>query len=359
MHTSNYDYTLPPELIAQTPMEPRDHSRLLVVHRSLGLVEHKLFYQLGEYLKPGDLLVANESKVLPARLIGHKLGTGGKVEVLLLRPVPQPEEEGDEPATWEALVSPGRRIQEGTVLAFGDPHAHAYLEAQIVARSALGGRIVRFSKPPGPLLDVLGQMPLPPYIHEQLQDPARYQTVYARVEGSAAAPTAGLHFTERLINELGQKGVDFATVVLHVGLDTFRPVHEENVDEHPMHREWFQVPTEAAAAINRARAEGGRVVAVGTTSVRVLETVAQQQSLSLQARQRPLVPAEGWSQLYIRPGYSFGLVDAMITNFHLPRTTLLLLVSAFAGRETILAAYNRAIEQQYRFYSFGDAMLIV
>jgi S-adenosylmethionine:tRNA ribosyltransferase-isomerase len=228
----------------------------------------------------------------------------------------------------------------------------------VVARGELGGRIVRFDRPPRPLLDDLGQMPLPPYIHEKLDDPSRYQTVYARTEGSAAAPTAGLHFTERLIGELKGRGVGFATVVLHVGLDTFRPVHEGNVEEHPMHSEWYALPQETAEVITRTRANGGRVIAVGTTSVRVLETVAQAQGIESTHRAQEVSAGEGWSRLYIRPGYRFGLVDAMITNFHLPRTTLLMLVSAFAGRELVLRAYDEAIRERYRFYSFGDAMFI-
>ncbi|MEA2576354.1 MAG: S-adenosylmethionine:tRNA ribosyltransferase-isomerase [Chloroflexia bacterium] len=358
MRIEEFDYSLPPELIAQTPVEPRDHARLLILDCGTGSIEHRRFYELADYLSPGDLLVANESKVLPARLMGYKVGTGGKVEVLLLRPAPQPEEEGAERATWEALVSPGRRVLEGTRLGFGNPDGGPYLEATVVARAELGGRIVRFDRPPRPLLDALGQMPLPPYIHEKLDDPSRYQTVYARTEGSAAAPTAGLHFTQRLIGELKGKGVGFATVVLHVGLDTFRPVHEENVEEHPMHSEWYSLPRETAEAITRTRAEGGRVVAVGTTSVRVLETVAQAQSIEAGNRTQQIMAGEGWSRLYIRPGYRFGLVDAMITNFHLPRTTLLMLVSAFAGRELMLRAYDEAIKEKYRFYSFGDAMLL-
>ncbi|MDQ3930636.1 MAG: tRNA preQ1(34) S-adenosylmethionine ribosyltransferase-isomerase QueA [Chloroflexota bacterium] len=358
MRIEEFDYSLPPELIAQTPVEPRDHARLLVLDRGTGSIEHRRFYEIADYLQPGDLLVANESKVLPARLIGHKVGTGGKVEVLLLRPAPQPEEAGGEPATWEALVSPGRRVTEGTRLGFGNANAGPYLEATVVARSELGGRIVRFHRPLRPLLDALGQMPLPPYIHEELDDPSRYQTVYARTEGSAAAPTAGLHFTERLIGELKARGVGFATVVLHVGLDTFRPVHEENVEEHPMHSEWYSLTWETAEAITRTRAGGGKVVAVGTTSVRVLETLAQAQGIDSKERTKQVDAGEGWSRLYIRPGYQFGLVDAMITNFHLPRTTLLMLVSAFAGREFILRAYDEAIRERYRFYSFGDAMFI-
>jgi S-adenosylmethionine:tRNA ribosyltransferase-isomerase len=357
MRIEEFDYSLPPELIAQTPVEPRDHARLLVIDRDTGSIEHRRFYEIAEYLKPGDLLIANESKVLPARLLGHKVSTGGKVEVLLLRPVPQAGEEGEEPATWEALVSPGRRVQEGTRLGFGAPGG-PYLECTVVARAELGGRIVRFDRPPRPLLDALGQMPLPPYIHEKLSDPTRYQTVYARAEGSAAAPTAGLHFTQVLIDRLKGKGVGFATVVLHVGLDTFRPVHEENVEEHPMHSEWYSLPGETAQAITRTRAEGGRVIAVGTTSVRVLETAAQAQGIELERREQGVAAGEGWSRLYIRPGYRFGLVDAMITNFHLPRTTLLMLVSAFAGRELVLRAYDEAIRERYRFYSFGDATFI-
>jgi len=359
MRIEEFDYTLPPELIAQTPAEPRDHSRLLVAHRSTGEIEHRRFYELGDFLRPGDLLVANESRVLPARLIGRKVPTGGKVEVLLLRPAPQPGEAGGEPSVWEALVSPGRRIHEGARLGFGDATDGPYLEAEVVARAELGGRILRFDTPPRPMLDALGQMPLPPYIRQTVSDPERYQTVYARTEGSAAAPTAGLHFTQRLIDELRAGGAGFATVTLHVGLDTFRPVHEERVEDHPMHKEWYVLPDETAQAINRTRAGGGRVIAVGTTSVRVLETAATAQGIEQDNRTQSVEPAEGWTSLYIMPGYHFGLVDAMITNFHLPRTTLLMLVTAFGGRSLIMRAYDEAIKEQYRFYSFGDAMLIV
>lgn len=359
MRIDQFDYDLPADLIAQTPIEPRDHSRLLVVHRDSGQLEHRHFYDLGDYLRPGDLLVANESKVLPARLLGHKVGSGGKVEVLLLRPIVQPDEQGAEPRVWESLVSPGRRIHDGALLGFGSPEVGPYLQAEVISRSELGGRVLRFDKPPRPLLDALGQMPLPPYIHEKLNDPSRYQTVYARTEGSAAAPTAGLHFTERLLGNLREHGIGWATVTLHVGLDTFRPVHEETVEEHPMHREWYSIPGETARAITAARQSGDRVVAVGTTSVRVLETVARAQSLTLTDRNRPVLPSEGWTELYLMPGSTFGLVDAMITNFHLPRTTLLLLVSAFATPDLIKEAYAEAIKQRYRFYSFGDAMLIL
>jgi S-adenosylmethionine:tRNA ribosyltransferase-isomerase len=359
MRIDQFDYILPTDLIAQTPIEARDSSRLLVLHRDTGQIEHRRFYEIYEYLDPGDLLVANESRVLPARLVGHKIPSGGKVEVLLLRPLPHAEEEGGEPSVWEALVTPGRRIHDGTTLVFGDPANGPHLEAAVVSRTGSGGRILRFDRPPRPLLDALGQMPLPPYIHETLSDPERYQTVYARIEGSAAAPTAGLHFTERLIDELREKGVGFATLTLHVGLDTFRPVHEDLVEEHPMHKEWYHLPSEAASAINQARSQGHRVVAVGTTSVRVLETVAHLQGIEAGDNERQVCSAQGWSDLYIIPGALFGLVDRMITNFHLPRTTLLMLVSAFAGRDLIMNAYNEAIRERYRFYSFGDAMLIL
>ena len=359
MRIDEFDYTLPPELIAQTPVEPRDSARLLVVHRDTGEIEHTHFREIGRFLRAGDVLVANESRVLPARLFGHKAGTGGRIEVLLLRPVPQPGEDGAEPRVWEGLVSPGRRVHDGTALGFGDPEKGPYIEAEVVARTESGGRLLRFNRPPRPALDALGQMPLPPYIHEALADPERYQTVYARAEGSAAAPTAGLHFTERLIGELRGDGIEFATVVLHVGLDTFRPVHEERVEDHPMHREWYCLPAEAAGAINRARARGGRVAAVGTTSVRVLETAARAQGIGAGDRTSRVKPYEGWTDLYLLPGASFGLTDVMVTNFHLPRTTLLLLVSAFAGRDLIMKAYHEAIAERYRFYSFGDAMLIL
>ncbi len=359
MRIDDFDYILPSDLIAQTPIEPRDRSRLLVLHRDTGRIEHRRFYEIYEYLDPGDLLVANESRVLPARLPGNKVPSGGKVEVLLLRPLPQPEEEGGEPSVWEALVTPGRRIHDGTALAFGGPGDGPHLQATVVSRTGSGGRVLRFDRPPRPLLDALGQMPLPPYIHETLSDPERYQTVYARIEGSAAAPTAGLHFTERLIDELGRKGVGFATLTLHVGLDTFRPVHEDLVEEHPMHKEWYDLPAETASAINHARSQGHRVVAVGTTSVRVLETAARLQGIEAADNERQVHSAQGWTDLYIIPGASFGLVSSMITNFHLPRTTLLMLVSAFAGRDLIMKAYNEAIQERYRFYSFGDAMLIL
>ena len=364
MHTSDFDYHLPPAQIAQTPAEPRDASRLLVLDRATGAVEHRSFRDLGAYLRPGDLLVANESRVIPARLVGEKAGTQGRVEALLLRPavdaagtlaaVPPA---ADTAVLWEALVKPGRSIRPGTRLRFAAPHPGPVLEAEVVGRTEIGGRVLRFSAPPGPWLERFGVLPLPPYIKTPPADPERYQTVYARTRGSAAAPTAGLHFTPRLLAALQARGIGFATVTLHVGLDTFRPVQEDDPTTHPMHREWYELGAEAANAINAARAAGNRVVAVGTTSVRVLETAARDQGWA--TGQATLAPAAGWTDLFIYPGFRFRLTDVLLTNFHLPRSTLLMLVSAFAGRERILAAYETAVREGYRFFSFGDAMLIV
>jgi len=369
MHTSDFDYHLPPELIAQTPLQPRDSSRLLVLPRDGGPLAHRRFTDILGYLQLGDLLVANESRVLPARLLGHKATTGGHIEALLLRPA------AEQPATatpaagnlvWEALVKPGRSLRPGTRIIFSSaardgrpgPPAGVVLEAEIVGRTEIGGRLLRFDQPPEPWLDRIGVMPLPPYIHEPLADPERYQTVYARVPGSAAAPTAGLHFTPRLITALREKGVQWTTVTLHIGLDTFRPVQEDDPRTHPMHREWYELPAATVAAINATRAAGRRVVVVGTTTVRVLETVAQEQGLG-DASNDTLRPALGWSQLFIYPGFRFRVTDSLVTNFHLPRSTLLMLVSALVGRERLLAAYEEAVREAYRFYSFGDAMLIL
>ena len=341
LRTDDFDYDLPPEFIAQEPVEPRDHARLLVLHRDTGRMQHARFYELGRFLRPGDLLVANQTRVIPARLWGRKVPTGGKVELLLLR--------AEAPDTWQALVRgrglvPGRRV----ALAAG-------LEAEIVAD--LGGplRRVRFNRPLDPqALAQVGQVPLPPYIHRPVRDPERYQTVYAREPGSAAAPTAGLHFTPRLLAELQQQGIGWATVTLHVGLDTFAPVKEDDPRQHRMHTEWCRVPPETAARIQATKARGGRVVAVGTTAVRTLETAA------LHARPGAVIaPWEGDTDLFILPGFRFRVVDALITNFHLPRSTLLMLVSAFAGREQVLRAYETAKAHGYRFFSFGDAMLIL
>ncbi len=349
MRTSDFDYDLPPELIAQTPIEPRDASRLLVVNRATGGLEHRLFRDIGEYLRPGDLLVANRSRVIPARLAGRKADTGGAVEALLLARRPDLG-----PDCWEALVRPGRRVREGQELRFERAGAGA-LSAVVVARTEAGGRILRFTPPASDepvdaVLEQLGTMPLPPYIHARLENPERYQTVYAREPGSAAAPTAGLHFTPELLARLEAQGVETAFVLLHVGLDTFRPVEEENPDDHKMHSEAFAVDEQAAAQINAARARGGRVVAVGTTSVRVLESLPDAPQVA---------PRQGRTDLFITPGFQFRLVDALITNFHLPRSSLLMLVSAFAGYDLIRRAYAEAIARRYRFFSFGDAMLIL
>ena len=352
---SDFDYDLPAELIAQTPIEPRDASRLLVVHRANGELAHRHFSDIEEYLRPGDLLIANQSRVIPARLLGHRAGTGGAAEVLLLA-----ERLDIGPDYWEALVRPGRRLHEGDRLLFGDETAFSpALQAEVRQRTEAGGRIVRFSlAAEGTTLTVrdvieqLGRMPLPPYIHETLTDPERYQTVYARITGSAAAPTAGLHFTPHLLEQLRSQGVRVGFVTLHVGLDTFRPVENEMVSEHKMHSEEIVLDAPTAELIRETRKAGGRVVAVGTTSVRVLESVASFYDGQVE-------PYQGNTRLFITPGYRFQVVDAMITNFHLPRSTLLLLVSAFASKALIEQAYQEAIRERYRFFSFGDAMLLL
>ncbi len=340
MKTADFDYHLPAEMIAQHPLEPRDASRLLVLRREGGVLEHVRFSDLPSYVHSGDLLVANDSRVLRARLRGHKRRSGGQVEVLLLRRL------GGE--RWEVLVG-GQRIREGLELILGRPEGPA-VSARVEEVRPDGTRVVAFAADVEPLLDVLGAVPLPPYIHAPLADAERYQTIYARVAGSAAAPTAGLHFTPALLERLQHLGVRLAFVTLHIGLDTFQPVEVEEVAAHPMHAEWCSVPAEVAAAVQETRRAGGRVVAVGTTAARALETAAQDGSCS---------PYAGWTRLFIYPGYRFRAVDALVTNFHLPRSTLLMLVSAFAGRETILAAYAEAMRRGYRFYSFGDAMLIL
>lgn len=342
MRIEDFDYELPPGRIAQQPVEPRDASRLLVLHREGGFLEHRRFSDLPCYLHPGDVLVVNETKVIPARLRGYRAGTGAKIEVLLLT---RREED-----TWETLVRPGRRVPVGAELIFG----RGELQARVKGVTPAGGRIIEFYYQDGPwedLLARLGEMPLPPYIKEKPADPGRYQTVYARQEGSAAAPTAGLHFTPRLLKELKEQGVEITSVLLHVGLGTFRPVKAENIQEHEMHAEYYAVTPAAAATINAARARGRRVVAVGTTVVRTLETVA--------AADGVIHAGSGWTDIFIYPGYRFKAIDCLITNFHLPRSTLLMLVSAFAGREKILQAYQVAVREGYRFYSFGDAMLIL
>ena len=347
MRTTDFDYTLPPELIAQTPAEPRDSSRLLVVDRADGSFRHHVFRDLADLLRPGDLLVANRSRVIPARLRGVKESTGTPVEMLLLRPAPDART-ADE---WEALLKPARRLRAGTRLAFGGGE----LAATVLATDGLGVRRVRLEsrEPLDRVVDRLGRAPLPPYIRGYTGDPERYQTVYADVRGSAAAPTAGLHFTPDLMDRVRAVGARFAFVTLHVGIDTFRPVQEDDPRRHPMHREYYEVPDKVAREIEDAKAEGRRVIAVGTTSVLVLESVA---TTEMPPRIRS---GSGWTDLFILPGYRFKVVDALITNFHLPRSTLVMLVSALAGRELLLAAYREALERRYRFYSFGDAMLIV
>lgn len=341
MKTSDFAYHLPEELIAQTPIEPRDHSRMLVYDRLTDTVEHRHFYDLPQYLRAGDVLVLNETKVIPARLLGVKEKTGVPVEILLLKRLSVNE--------WETLVRPGRRLLPGMTCTFGD----GLLRAEIMETLEGGGRRVRFHYQGvfETLLDSLGQMPLPPYIHEHLADQTRYQTVYAKAEGSAAAPTAGLHFTPELLNTIRGMGVAVVPVLLHVGLGTFRPVKSENLAEHVMHVEHYEVSAEAAQAINAARAGGGRCVCVGTTSVRTLETVAAEDG-SIQAQ-------SGDTGIFITPGYRFRAVDALITNFHLPESTLLMLISALMGREEALRAYENAVAERYRFFSFGDCMLIL
>jgi S-adenosylmethionine:tRNA ribosyltransferase-isomerase len=325
-------------LIAQTPAEPRDAARLLVLDRTAAHLRHRRFSEVGEFLHPGDLLVLNETRVLRARLRGTLAESGGAVDILLLRRL-----DGER---WEALARPGRRLRPGRRIRFG-----ADLEAVVDAAGDEGVRILRF--PAGTDPEALGETPLPPYIHAGLDDPERYQTVYSRVPGSAAAPTAGLHFTPELLTRLRASGVDTTTITLHIGPGTFRPVTVDDPREHPMHAEYYEIDAGACAAITAARARGGRIVAVGTTCVRVLEQVG------LAAGDGPPAPGAGWTRLLILPGHRFRLVDALITNFHLPRSTLLMLVSALAGRERILAAYREAVAHRYRFFSFGDAMLIL
>jgi S-adenosylmethionine:tRNA ribosyltransferase-isomerase len=340
LKTSDFDYLLPPGAIAQSPVEPRDASRLLVLDRQTGGLQHAIFHDLGNYLRPGDRLVLNETRVIPARIFGRKLPGGGRVELLLLKRL--------DILTWEAWVggkglNVGRQVQvEGGPL------------AEIIETLSGPRRVIRFAAPLDPLLDAIGQMPLPPYIHEKLQNPDRYQTVYARQRGSAAAPTAGLHFTPELLASLQAGGIGVTTVTLHVGLDTFAPVKEDSAEEHAIHSEWCQLTAQAADAINQTHTSGGRIIAVGTTSVRTLESAARGA-----APGQVVAPFEGATDLYILPGYTFRAVDAMITNFHLPGSTLIMLVSAFAGRERILSTYQHAIDHGYRFYSFGDAMLIL
>ncbi len=339
MKASFFEYDLPQELIAQEPAQPRDSSRLMVLRRETGEIEHRIFRDLPCYLEAGDILVLNNTRVMPLRLFGRKR-TGGKVEVLLLR---------GQGEYWEALVNPGRKARVGEVLEISSK-----LKVEIVERKGGGVRVVKLHCDGDLFSEIkkVGMLPLPPYIKKPLSEPSIYQTIYAEKEGSAAAPTAGLHFTQALFKRLEEKGVKKVFVTLHIGLDTFRSIKEEKIEKHSIHTEYYEVSPHAAEEINQAKREKKRVVAVGTTSVRVIETVAEKRS-------RRVLPGKGFTDLYIYPGYKFKVVDALITNFHLPRTTLIILVSAFAGRELILKAYKEAIKKKYRFYSFGDAILIL
>lgn len=340
LRTKDYYFDLPEEQIAQDPLEDRTSSRLLVLHKKTGEREHKVFRDIKQFLKPGDCLVLNNTKVIPARLIGEKEGTGAKVEILLLK-----RRESD---IWETLVKPGKKVRPGAKIVFG----HGLLSCEILSVEEEGNRLIQFSYEGifEEVLDQLGQMPLPPYITHQLKDKNRYQTVYAKYDGSAAAPTAGLHFTNELLQEIENMGVNIAYVTLHVGLGTFRPVKVDNVLEHHMHSEFYQVNAEAAKKINDTKDAGGRVICVGTTSCRTIESAADKNGR--------LQPCSGDTDIFIYPGYQFKVLDCLITNFHLPESTLLMLVSALAGREQVLGAYKEAVDKGYRFFSFGDAMFI-
>jgi len=345
MKTSDFDYYLPSELIAQTPVEPRDQSRLMVLNRRHGLIEHRRFFEILDYLQAGDVLVFNDSRVIPARLEGRKVDTGGKVELLLLRQL--------DTAVWEALIKPGKRVNIGTKVEITADSIAGSVKvlAEITGQEQNGIKVISFSDER--LLPQLGKIPLPPYIHIALTNDERYQTVYSRISGSVAAPTAGLHFTPELLEQIERMGVHCLFITLHVGLDTFRPVREDDPLTHPIHKEYGRISQEVANQLSWAKMEGRRVICVGTTTVRIVEEAAQASKTSL------LEPFEGWVSLFILPGYQFRIVDALITNFHLPRSTLLMLVAAFAGKDFIIRVYEEAIAKKYRFYSFGDAMLIL
>lgn len=340
MKASDFDFYLPEELIAQHPLEKRDQSRLMILDKQTGEIEHKKFYDIIDYLNKGDTLVLNNTRVLPARLIGSKEQTGGKIEFLLLKRIDKD--------TWECLAKPGKSARVGRRFTFGE----GKLKAEVIDVLEDGNRIIRFEYEGifEEVLDALGEMPLPPYIHEKLEDKERYQTVYSKEEGSAAAPTAGLHFTKELLKKIEEKGVNVVYLTLHVGLGTFRPVQVENVEEHQMHSEYYSLSKESAEIINATKERGNKVISVGTTSTRTLETIADENGRVREA--------SGWTSIFIYPGYKFKIVDRLITNFHLPESTLIMLVSTLAGKEHVLNAYNEAVKEKYRFFSFGDAMFI-
>lgn len=342
MKTSDFDYHLPPELIAQMPMEPRDQSRLMVLYRANSSIEHRHFYEIANYLQSGDTMVFNNSRVIPARILGQKEDSGTEVEILLLRRLDN--------SLWETLVRPGRKAVVGTKIKIAGKLDDIGMEitAEVLEHGESGTRVMRFSDES--LIEKLGQIPLPPYIHTPLTEPARYQTVYAKINGSVAAPTAGFHFTPLLLNKLQKRGVNLAFVTLHIGLDTFRPVRVDDPRRHPIHKEFGEISPETATMLNQTKKQGKRIMAVGTTTVRLIEAATQADTIH---------PFAGWIDLFILPGHQFCMTDAMVTNFHLPRSTLLMLVSAFAGRDFILQAYEQAKSLGYRFYSFGDAMLIL
>ncbi len=378
MEVKDFYYDLPEELIAQDPLEKRDESRFMVIHRDTGEIEHRKFHDIIEYLNPGDCLVINDTKVIPARLLGEKEETGAAIEVLLLKDASERYAElaKSEKNTriWECLVKPGKKMKPGARVVFGKDEAtgEALLSAEVIDTVEEGNRIIRFEYDGiwEEVLDKLGEMPLPPYITHKLQDKTRYQTVYAKNEGSAAAPTAGLHFTSELLKEIEDKGIKIARLTLHVGLGTFRPVKVEKIEDHHMHTEYYELTQEAADIINETRAKGGRVISVGTTSTRTLETIGTLQGLHKNESAvtsdvksdsflQEIKPASGWTNIFIYPGYEFKVVDSLITNFHLPESTLIMLVSAFYNRDDVMAAYEEAVKERYRFFSFGDAMMLL
>ena len=387
MEVHDFYYDLPEELIAQDPLEKRDESRFMVIHRDTNEIEHRRFHDVIEYLNPGDCLVINDTKVIPARLLGEKEETGAAIEVLLLKDAseyadsskegtssenaePTKELAGKNTRTWECLVKPGKKMKPGARVVFGKDEVtgEPLLSAEVLDTVEEGNRIIRFEFDGiwEEVLDKLGEMPLPPYITHKLQDKNRYQTVYAAHEGSAAAPTAGLHFTKELLGEIEAKGVKIARLTLHVGLGTFRPVKVEKIEDHHMHTEYYELSQEAADIINETRRNGGRVISVGTTSTRTLETVGTLQGISKassngdgSARFQEIKPASGWTNIFIYPGYEFKIVDSLITNFHLPESTLIMLVSAFYNRDAVMNAYEEAVKERYRFFSFGDSMFLL